>query len=352
MTGKIENPFKYGEDPELNAIFDRLIALKARVANEFAKAEKIAGFTADTGFKPIVNGKISLPSYTSMYENNGWTRPSMAVIEKKIREAIKEAREYVDDIKQQNISIEEHNKKICDQVTQIMDRLGVPKTYTTYEYPTSRSRIKKSVSHTAGYVGDLARACPQSNVSSMEYQITSYERDFETWMKKILENEKKLKIEKDTETVNKKILGKPDLVATLLQAGVNILQEVQNAVPGEKANVIEYCMAQAFQNTIERDKYLKLVYHLKNSEKFGSSSVALTHAKEALSSFAVDSNVPEDAEIYSRIDQVISNWNSVNGAYAFRDGHSKWHISSISALIKDTAARDQLEKLSVLYEEI
>lgn len=60
--------------------------------------------------------------------------------------------------------------------------------------------------------------------------------------------ENKEKIARDEQIVQARIMGNPVLVATLMQAGVNILEEVQKAVSGQKSAVIDYCVAKAIQN--------------------------------------------------------------------------------------------------------
>lgn len=40
MADKIPNPFDYSKNPELNIVFDKLLELQTRVAEQFTKAEK------------------------------------------------------------------------------------------------------------------------------------------------------------------------------------------------------------------------------------------------------------------------------------------------------------------------
>lgn len=348
---KIENPFKYNEDPELNMMFDKMLSLKQRVANEFAKAEKIAGFGEAANFIPCINGTIDLPNYQTLYDHgNAWRRPDLSVIDKTVKDAIVIAKGVVAGLKEQNVPINAHNQKVVDQVKQIMTRLGIPLTYTTQEYASSRSRTKKTISHSAGYLGDLTRNTPQSNVSTLEYRITTYERDYEAWVKRIQEAEKKARIEQDTHTVNTKILGNPKLVATLMQAGVNILAEVQKAVEGEKAGVIEFCMAQAIENVIARDKYLKLAYGLRLSSEAWIRPESLQHAYAAIGGFNTDSSDPEDAEIAQCINHAITNWDSKKGGRVFQD--TEWSILKIMDKVKDRSAMALLGELDLLADEI
>lgn len=345
MVTKQDNPFKYGVDPELNTIFDKLVDLKNRVASEFAKAEKIAGFGEATRFAPIPEGKITLPNYRELRSPNGsgmWSKKvDMSVVNQQVQEALRLAKEQVAELELAHAPLLIHNKMICDQVTEIMTRLGVASTYTTYELPTARSRTKKAIAHSAGYLGDLTRTCPRSNVSSLRYQITEYERNYDRWVTEQNEADKKERIDKDTEAVNKNILGDPILVATLMQAGVNILDEVRKAVPGEKAGVIEYCVATAINNTINKDMYLKVGYYLLLSRQT-TGPESLVHATNAMNAIVVDK--PVDQEIKDSIEAEIAAWNPhVAGRRFLAD--AEWTYSNVMHLA-DTGLRTLLEALS------
>jgi hypothetical protein len=248
MADKIENPFKYGTDPELNRIFDNLLSLQVRVAERFAKAEKIAGLTDVSAFVPLQDVKIDLPNYRYERTRNNYSKTPLDQIENMVRPAVESARKKIAEIEEANKPLEEQNMKLVAQVKELMARIGIPGTYSTYEYPTSRSKTKKSVTHTAGFVGDLERTRPKSNVQSAKYHLDSFVRDYETWVRAEKEAEHKAKIEKDELAVQKHILGNPVLVATLMQAGVNILEEVQKAMAGQKSEVINYCKARAIAN--------------------------------------------------------------------------------------------------------
>lgn len=248
---KIDNPFSYSNEPELHRIFDSLLSLRIRVADSFTKAERLAGFSADLKFKPLEEFKIGdmLPNYRHRREpTSSWvtsTKTKLDVIDNEVKAAVEKTRAYIEEVNGRNTPLIEHNKQIAAQVTELMLRLGIPQSYTTYEYPTSRSKTKKSVVHTAGFAGDLQRVNPTSGYTAAKYKIDGYVNDYERWLKSEKDAETKAEIAKDEEAVKKNILGNPDLVATLMQAGVNILDEVSKALPGKKSQVIEYCIVKA-----------------------------------------------------------------------------------------------------------
>lgn len=310
---KIENPFTYAKDPELNRIFDGLISLRTRVETEFAKAEKIAGFGSSMKFLPAIDAKSSaLPSYTEMRnprESYTWTKKGdLRVIEATVRAAITAAKAHVDEVEALNQPVYNHNNEVAAQVKEIMTRLGVSQTYTTYDYATSRSRTKKSTSHSAGYLGDLQRTMPRSNYGTVRYQITEYERNFERWLSDQVTTDNKERIENDAKAVETKILGNPTLVATLMQAGVNILTEVQKAAPGAKADVIDYCMATAIDNVTKKSKYLKLGYALQLSYEARARPEAKAYVEDAIIFFTPDTD--EDQKIHRWILNNINTWTS------------------------------------------
>ncbi len=270
MVDKKQNPFTYGNDPELYSIFNNLADLQTRVAAQFAKAEKIAGFTG-AKFTPLTEAKIALPNYRNLRDGDrSWgAKPlPMHAVDEQVDDAVTAARKHLAEVDEINKPILEANLKIKEQVVEMMTRIGIPGTYTTYDYATSRSKTKKSTVHYAGYLQDLDRTIPKSNTSTLKYQIDSFVNDYQRWKKSVIETEEKANIEKDEQTVKTKILGNPILVQTLMQAGVNILLEVQKAVPGKKSDVIDYCLTQAISNVNNSAtpdeallKQLKVMHH-------------------------------------------------------------------------------------------
>jgi len=245
------NPFPYATDPELNRIFDSLIDLKTRVATQFAKAEKIAGFTGDTKFTPLAQADIKLPDYKLIKESStGYysKKVPMDQVDAQVQAAVLAANKHLEEINEINKPIHESNLKIKEQITELMIRLGIPDSYSTYEYPTSRSRTKHTVKHTAGYILDLQRVMPVSNVSAEKSRLTVYVNEFNRWRSEVQAAEEKAKIERDELIIKTKVLGSPKLVELLMLSGVNILSELAKAVPGQKAEMVKYCIVQAISN--------------------------------------------------------------------------------------------------------
>lgn len=252
MVDKKDNPFSYSTDPELNRIFDNLCDLTARVKSTLEKADRAVGFAESASFIKMDEIKVELPNYRTLRnpdQYSAWARKnSLDMVKARINEDIELIEKKIAEEKIKNVPIVAHNEAVKKTVTEIMTRLGVTPSYTTYEYATSRSRTKKSVPHTAGYINDLHRCCPVNPVSSAEYKIREYKAEFERWLKAEIEAETKEKIEKDEATFKKYILDDSAIVMSLAKADVNVLEEVKRAMPGKKIEVIRYCISQGIQN--------------------------------------------------------------------------------------------------------
>lgn len=249
-TEKIENPFNRSTDPEIHHIFNTLLDLKARVSESFKKSEKIAGFTEDTSFQKPIEANVYpfFIDYKAIYKPLAWPykgSKSLSEIDILVEESIKSAKDHLAEIIKLNEPILLNNQKIKEQISLIMTRLGITSNYCTYEFPTSRSKNKKSVNHCAGYLSDLNRVCPSSNSYTQQCKLESYITGYKYWAAASSQEEIKKQILDDETAIKTNVLENPDLVATLMQAGVNVLAELQRAVPGKKSEVIKYSMAQA-----------------------------------------------------------------------------------------------------------
>ena len=78
----------------------------------------------------------------------------------------------------------ENNKKVVEKVTSIMRFIGVPSTYTTSEYKTSRSRKPTTTTHQAGWLQDVRRSVPTSdNWVAVKCEMESKMREIELYAK-------------------------------------------------------------------------------------------------------------------------------------------------------------------------
>ena len=78
----------------------------------------------------------------------------------------------------------ENNKKVVEKVTSIMRFIGIPGTYTTSEYKTSRSRKPTTTTHQAGWLQDVRRSVPTSdNWEGVKRDMESKMREIELYAK-------------------------------------------------------------------------------------------------------------------------------------------------------------------------
>jgi len=78
----------------------------------------------------------------------------------------------------------ENNKKVVEKVTAIMRFIGVPSTYTTSEYKTSRSRKPTITTHQAGWLQDVRRSVPTvDNWVAVKYEMETKMREIELYAK-------------------------------------------------------------------------------------------------------------------------------------------------------------------------
>lgn len=109
---------------------------------------------------------FTLLNYRYLRTENSWSKTKLEVINQKVLAAVTEAKQKIAEVEALNAPLLEQNKSLVSQVTEMMTRVGIPSNYTTYEYASSRSKTKKIMHHSAGYMGDLQRNNPIPNTIS------------------------------------------------------------------------------------------------------------------------------------------------------------------------------------------
>lgn len=246
----MENPFVYATDPELNVAFDQLVRLKKRTADTLEKATKMAGIGDSQGFVQLNPCPIHLPEYN--IKRNPYSsyapKASLASIDEEVRQAIKQAEAKIEEISALNAPLIAQNAQLKNDIITLMTRLGITPSYQTYEYPTSRSRTKKSVNHSAGYTQDLARCMPSDPCSTAKYTLSTYVQNYERWLKAEQEKEIKEKIAKDEDTIRVHVMGNPEMMGLLMTHGVNVLDVMHKALVGKKIDAIKYSAVAAIES--------------------------------------------------------------------------------------------------------
>jgi hypothetical protein len=346
------NPFNSSVDPELSAIFNQLVNLKTRVNDQLNKAERMAGFGENSRFIPLTKITVNLPSILSIREpnSNGFYKRKVPIeqVEKIVRKHIAIARATIAEIEEQNKPAIEHNANLCKQIGDLMSRIGIQSSYTTYELPSPRHKNRQHVYRSAGYLGDLQRTCPQSNAWSEKQKVDDHERRLEHYIQTWKVEETKEKASSDARAIEKFISSKPHTVSLLTRAAdIDLLTRLSTAEPGQKYDVIKESIDEAISVVLKKDKYTCLAYFLEQNRNDWNDGFSF--AKQGLDMFidqhhGTDENFERDLEIIDEIQELISNWDG--DGRVFRD--CRWNYNVIYSLSSDPSLTDILRELNAL----
>lgn len=88
----------------------------------------------------------------------------------------------------ENLPVIEHNTAVQQNIRNFMEGVGIPASYPTYDYPTSRSREKKRTDYDAGFLEDIKRNCQLNDgYGAMKVKLADFKRDIESARAKYLE---------------------------------------------------------------------------------------------------------------------------------------------------------------------
>lgn len=216
-----------------------------------------------------------------------------------------------------------NNIEVRNKISMFMKATGISETYSTYEYPSSRSRQKKRVSHSSGWMGDLQRCVTIDDGYSVA--ISSHEdfkRRVEEYRKRHEkeENDRKMAEEKATkekENNNRRIMFCVKYELDPDSSWSDILETI-----------------------LGKNKYLKLAYWLMRNR--GDWGEGYHYAKIGIESFTVEYDI--DREIAKDINDCIAmEENGDVDDRIFRD--CTWNYNRILELVTD-------EKLLIDFNEI
>ena len=339
---KPTNPFAYATDPELNSIFDKLVGLKTRVDGQLMKAERMAGLSDNARFMPLTEAKITLTPVQSLREPSSSyhsrAKVPLAKVEEQARKLIADAREHIAAVDGVNVDAIAHNKNLCQQVTDLLNRIGIANSYTTYELPSPRHKTRQTIPHTAGFVNDLNRVCPKSNTYSLKLQIDEYERRLTAYLDSWRKEEIKEKAEADTRAVEKYIAQKPHIIKLLIKtADIDLLTLLSKAEAGQKSGVIRDAIKEAIDFVLDKNKYLRLAYFLEQNRNDWNDGPV--EAERGLYGFTIEDKT--DQEIYDELNGLVINWEG--DGRVFRD--CKWNYTVLYSMVLS-----QLEQLTALLD--
>ena len=230
------------------------------------------------------------PNYSSWHPRN-W-RKAVEVA----RAEGASARESLEAQHATNVTAIENNKRVIEQVKLIMTNLGIPESRNTYGYATQRARKMTTTTVRAGYLADLAAACPtDDSYSTCKQKLDDFERRVLAYEKSEQEKEaaEKREAEKAREERQRLIL-------------LGALAEKYGCAP-EALDIVEAIG--------QRNKYFRLAYWLQRNRNDWNDGPS--YAQTGLCGFTVETE--EDQAIYDDIEPRISDWDG--DGRTFRDAH-------------------------------
>lgn len=122
--------------------------------------------------------------YSNLYSNTVKTIIGIENAVKKAKDILEKKKADCIKMHEENLPLIEVNEKIQYSMSKFMESIGIPRTYSTWEYPTSRSRSTKERKHTAGWVTDMERVVKTDDCYSLAMkaydkyviQIDNYEK--------------------------------------------------------------------------------------------------------------------------------------------------------------------------------
>lgn len=224
----------------------------------------------------------------------------------------------IEEIHESNKSSIENNINTKQKIINFMTTIGISSDYTVWEYPTSRSKTKKSIPKRAGYLSDIERC-----IKTLD-GYDSVKRQYEEAKKKFKESYKKyIKVielkEKEREKATKEEENRQALARF----------QVKYDTTGSWNDILDIILS--------KDQYLLLGHYLlmnRNDWNDGCS-----YAEFGLRSFVADTDM--DQKIYDEINDLIENWDG--DGRCFRD--SQFGYDYLFSLVDD-------EKLIKDYNEV
>lgn len=281
-------------------------------------------------FIKIFSNSVSLtyPSYWfkdySYYSSNGQDMTTVAKLDSRRLELLALVDKLDVDIQtaiDTNKAAIENNKKIVDKVTLMMKHIGIPSSYTTSEFKTSRSRTKTSTTHTAGYINDLWRCIPTTIKGSKpdtKQLRDSIEKAYKTQVESVRAIET-AKAKADAEVKNNHVLA-------LLRAKYT----PDNAF-SDKSDIQEVI--------INKNKYLRLAHYLECNRNDWNDGC--DYAENGINAFTVENTLDED--INTEIQGLVDDWGNHADGRIFRD--CQYNYTYLYGLVDD-------EQLMADYQEI
>ncbi len=232
---------------------------------------------------------------------------------------------YIEDysaVYQSNIEIIQHNEGVVNKVTALMKEIGIPNSYSTKTYKSSRSKAPTYEHHQAGYLGDIKRYIPtyQAPVPNKQGMLSGVDDFYQKLLVKIRSEETKAEREKQAQEALHRV--------ALLRAKYT----------PEDASSTAHDIREAI---LSKDKYLHLAYWLERNR--GDWNDGYDYAEIGLDGFTVDPDKPVDKEIYDNIFACINSADSYIDGRIFRD--TEYNYGVLYGMVEDQTLLNDLQQL-------
>lgn len=213
---------------------------------------------------------------------------------------------------QDNLLAIENNKAVAARIETLMAELGIPKTYSERDNK-SRARYPKSITHEAGWIGDVRRNCPTDDgfiaaTSTYDRLKTSYLDYSERANKEAEQVKRQAQRERDAAMAKRK--ADMELATMLLR--------YELPIESDWSDVLEHLRG--------KDQRLDLAVAM--SQTRGDWSEGPYRVRDALDRFQIETT--EDKNIAN---DVLSCLDDFNDGRVFRD--TTWSYDALFASVKD-----------------
>jgi hypothetical protein len=236
-------------------------------------------------------------SQNSSYYSNRFDPMNLSHVEKGYENALKKIESVLKSVEEMHTANEEalqNNKETKQKIVDFMTTIGIPANYTSYEYPTNRSKTKKSIPKTAGYISDINRVIALND--SYETRLSEYK----SMKEKITKEYEKYKLEIQKQESEKLKKEKEDNDRMELARF-----QVKYDSKGYWDDILDIIL--------NRNKYLRLAHFLLMNRNDWNNGYH--YAECGLEGFDVVDNVDQD--IHADISHHIINWDG--DCRCFRD---------------------------------
>lgn len=328
-TKKPEMPFSGLNCYAFDRLYEAALGVGRYLEERNNAADAASAFKSGLRWARLSDANITLPDASALMREC----VTVAEAQNKSESLIEAARAECERAAKENAQAEAQNEEVIAIVKRTLLGLGIAETYTTFGYKSSRSRTKTSQQHASGFLYDLTRCKPKSNVAAMRDLIQTRQREYsamiDRYMDKEREESKKRKqhlLEENATFMLTMIESVPTLFEDMKELGISLNERLLSSGPDDvsRKQVIDRATTEVIENLCKADKYFALAYHLELNR--GDWTSGYSHAKTGLEYFMIESEL--DEQIYYFVYSVISS-SDVDGRH-FRDG--EWNYNRIYAL--------------------